>query len=363
MKSKGFKIALVVENLFSMGGANVVNLELANLFPEADIFSLYGSKKFVERYLRDREVRFSFLNRFPFIQKLYTFYLPLWPVAVETFDLSNYDLVISSSHGIAKGCITSQESLHISYIHTPLRYLWDLKDIYSKYGLLKAPFLNYLRIWDVMSSSRPDILVSNSKFVAQRCKRYWGRDVERVIYPPVNLYSGKLIEYQDRGNYFVAGAPFAENKGGEFLIECAKELKFNLKVIGEGRGSKRLKRLARGSSNIEFVGRISDSEKYKIMSQASGFLVSGIEDFGIFPVESISCGTPVLALKKGGYMESVVEGVNGGFYTENTVESFREGLERLVSMSWDIGSMVKSVERFSKERFRKEVEDLVRNSI
>ncbi len=363
MKSKDLKVALVVESLFSLGGANRVNLEFADLFPNADIYALFGSRKFVEKYLSERKVRFSFLNRVPFIKYLFTFLLPLWAMAIESFDLSEYDLVISSSHGIAKGCITSESATHISYIHTPLRFLWDLKDIYSKYGLLKAPFLNYLRIWDVMSSSRPDILIANSKFVAKRCRRYWGKDVAEVIYPPVDLYKGGLVKYMERGDYFVAGAPFAENKGGEFLIECARALEFNLKIIGSGRGSRRLKRLAKGCSNIEFVGKISDREKWSILSHAKGFVGCGIEDFGIFPVESIGCGTPVLVLNKGGYMESVVDGVNGVFYSENTEESLREGLEKLESTEWDIGSMRESVKGFSKERFRKEVEDLVANSI
>ena len=363
MRNKDLKIALVVENLFVLGGANVVNLELADIFPNADIYALYGSKDFVTKYLPERNIHFSFLNRFPFIKKLYTFYLPLWPVAVETFDLSKYDLVISSSHSVAKGCITSQDTLHIAYVHTPMRFLWDLREMYSKYRWLKAPFLNYLRIWDVGSSKRADILISSSKFIGSRCKRYWGRDVDGVIYPPVNLYDGSLIRYEDRENYFVAGAPFAENKGGDFLIECAKRLKFNLKVVGDGRGSKRLKRLARGCKNVEFLGRVSEKRKWEVLSNASGFIGCGIEDFGIFPVESMSCGTPVLALKKGGYTESVVDGKNGIFYKENSLDSFKEGLNKLVGIDWDIDIIRESVKRFSRENFRREVEGLVKNSI
>jgi glycosyltransferase involved in cell wall biosynthesis len=361
MKTSNQKVAIVVEKFFSLGGANVVNLEFAKMFPNADIYALFGSKEFVEKHLTDRVVKFSFLNKIPFISKLYTFFLPLWPVGVESFDLSGYDLVISSSHSVAKGCITSQSTKHVSYIHTPMRYLWDLKDVYSKYRLLKSPFLNYLRVWDVMSSRRPDFLISNSNFVASRCKRYWGREVDRVIYPPVNLYTGSLVEYEDRGNYFVAGAPFAENKGGDFLISCAKELGFNLKIIGSGRGTNRLKILARGCKNIEFLGRVSQDEKWSVISNAKGFLACGIEDFGIFPVESISCGTPVLALGKGGYMESVIEGVNGAFYSDNTVESFRKGLELLQSKKWGIEELSESVKDFNTERFVREVDDFISN--
>ncbi len=344
-----------------MGGGNVVNLEFAKLFADADIFILFGSRDLVEEYLPGRNVRFTFLNKVPFIRRIYTFLLPLWPMAVESFDLSKYDLVVSSSHAVAKGCITSESATHVSYVHTPMRYLWDLKDVYSNDKFLRAPFLNYLRVWDGMSASRPDCIIANSKFVSSRIKRYWGRDSDRVIYPPVDLYSGSFVPYKDRGDYYVVGAPFAENKGGEFVIQCAKELGFNLKVIGSGRGEKRLKRLARGCKNIEFLGRVSQEEKWSVMSNAKGFIGCGVEDFGIFPVESISCGTPVLALNGGGYMESVVDGVNGVLYSKNTVEKFRDGMERLVGIKWDIGSMVESVEGFGKERFGKEVEDCIYN--
>jgi glycosyltransferase involved in cell wall biosynthesis len=361
METKDLKVAIVVENLFSLGGANIVNLEFANIFPNADIYALFGSVEFVKRYFPSNVVRFSFLNRFPFIKHLYTFYLHLWPIAIESFDLSSYDLVLSSSHAVAKGCITSHECTHISYIHTPMRYLWDLKDIYTKYRFLTAPFLNYLRIWDVYSSSRPDYIISNSKFVASRCKRYWGRSVDSVIYPPVTLYGGDLIEYSDREDYFVAGAPFVENKGGDFLISCAKSLGFNLKIIGSGRGEGKLKRLARDSKNIEFLGRVSDEEKFNILKKSKGFLACGIEDFGIFPVESISCGAPVLALGKGGYTESVIEGVNGVLYSENTIDEFRVGMEKLVEYNWDVRKMRNSVEGFGRERFKKEVEQYISN--
>lgn len=355
------KIALVFENLFSLGGANRVNLEFANMYPDADIYALFGSKKIVEEYFPHRDVKFSFLNRFPFVNKIYTFLLPLWPLAIESFNLSDYDLVISSSHAVAKGCITSESSMHISYVHTPMRYLWDLKDVYSKHRFLKAPLLNYLRVWDVMSSNRPDYIISNSKFVSSRIKRYWGKDVGKVIYPPVDLYKGDLIDYNDREDYFVVGAPFAENKGGEFVIQCAKELGFNLKIIGSGRGEKKLKRLSRGCINIEFLGRVSDDEKFNVIKGAKGFIGCGIEDFGIFPVESISCGTPVLALGKGGYLESVFDGVNGVLYSENILEDFRNGMERLVGIMWDVDMVQSSVRGFGRERFVKEVEEFINN--
>ncbi|MDD3475191.1 MAG: glycosyltransferase, partial [Candidatus Dojkabacteria bacterium] len=329
MMTKDLKFALIFEGLFSYDGESRVNEQFVKIFPNADIYALYGTQEFSDKYFNGKKVNFSFLNRFPFIKKLYTYYLPFWSIAIESFDLSNYDLVISSSHAVAKGCITSQDTIHISYIHTPMRFLWDLKDIYSKYGLLKAPNLNYLRSWDVVSSNRPDKLISNSQFISDRCKRYWGREADKVIYPPVNLYSGKLISYKDREGHFVIGAPFAENKGGRMAIDLAKKYGFNLKIIGKSRKFKELKRYAKGVNNIQFLGRISEEEKWNILSHASGLLAMGIEDFGIFPIEAISCATPVLAINKGGYRETVVDGVNGVLF-ENE-KDFKNKLDEFVN--------------------------------
>ena len=363
MMIKDKKIALLFENLFSWGGAAVVNQNLVELFPDADIYALFGKQDFSNQYFNGKKVKFSFLNRYPFIQKLYRYYLPLWPIAIESFDFTGYDLIISSSHSVAKGCITPEDAIHISYIHTPMRFLWDMKDVYSKHGLLKSPFLNYMRVWDVSSSDRPDRLITNSKFVSSRCKKYWGREANLVIYPPVSLYEGKLIKYKNREDYFVVGAPFAENKGGEFVIECAKELGFNLKIIGKSRGYMRLKRLARSVKNVEFVGRVSEKEKWDLLSNAKGYLATGIEDFGIFPVEAVSCGTPVLALKKGGYLESIEEDINGVFYSENSLDCFREGFYKLINKNWRVEEVSKSTQKYKGERFKEEVEEFVRKSI
>lgn len=363
MMNKDLKTALVFENLFTWGGACVVNKSLMEIFPNADIYALFGSQKFVDENLMEKRVKFSFLNRFPFIKKLYTHYLPLWPVAIESFDLSEYDLIISSSHWVAKGCITSQDALHISYIHTPMRFLWDLRHKYNKFGLLKSPLLNYLRMWDVSSSNRADRLIAVSNFVSNRCERYWGRKPDQVIHPPVELYKGELMPYSQRENYFVAGAPFAENKGGEFLIECAKKLGFRVKVIGKSRGYGKLRKTARSMNNVEFLGRISDNEKWGVMKKSRGFLATGIEDFGIFPVEAIGCGTPVLALKKGGYLETVTEGVNGVFYSKNSIKNFEEGMRNLTKKDWDPQKLNESVKKFNGDRFKREVEEFVRKSI
>jgi glycosyltransferase involved in cell wall biosynthesis len=360
MISKDLKVAFVFENLFSWGGAAVVNKSLLEIFPNADIYALFGKQEFADKYYSGKKIKFSFLNKYPFIKKLYTYYLPLWPVAIESFDLSKYDLVISSSHSVAKGCITGEDTMHISYIHTPMRYLWDQKDLYSKYGLLKVPFLNYLRMWDVSSSSRVDKIITNSKFVSNRCKRYWGREADTVINPPVSIYKDKLVEYKDRDNYFVIGAPFAENKGGRFAIECAKELGFTLKVLGKSRGYKKLKRLAKGDKNIEFLGKVSDEDKWKILSRAKGFLATGIEDFGIFPLEAVSCGTPVLALSKGGYLESIQEGVNGVFYDKNTLNSFKKGMAKLKEKDWEVLRVRDSAKDMGVDRFKKEIEEFIK---
>jgi glycosyltransferase involved in cell wall biosynthesis len=215
-------------------------------------------------------------------------------------------------------------------------------------------------MWDVSSSSRVDKIITNSKFVSNRCKRYWGREADTVINPPVSIYKDKLVEYKDRDNYFVIGAPFAENKGGRFAIECAKELGFTLKVLGKSRGYKKLKRLAKGDKNIEFLGKVSDEDKWKILSRAKGFLATGIEDFGIFPLEAVSCGTPVLALSKGGYLESIQEGVNGVFYDKNTLNSFKKGMAKLKEKDWEVLRVRDSAKDMGVDRFKKEIEEFIK---
>ena len=363
--NNGMRVALVTESLWSMGGANRVLESFAKMYPDADIYALFGDTKSLSSELQKHRIIYSALNKRLFIKQLYRYTYHLWPLHIEKFDLSQYDLVISSSASVAFGVITPMTCKHIAYVHSPMRYLWDLKDVGIKeFGFLKRMVTNFLlvfiRLWESSASSRPDILISNSKFVARRISKYWGREVDYVLTPPVHFYEGVIKDKSERGKkdhdkYIVAGAPFEFNKKGEFLLECMKDSKIVLKLIGSGSKEPRLRRKYSKYKNIQFLGKISDEEKWRVLSKASAFVMPGIEDYGIFPVEAMSAGTPVLAYKAGGILENLMEGVNGYFFTEWNEESFNNGLKKVLNEEWNYKKIAESVKRNnnSEDMFKK----------
>ena len=355
------KIAIIGEGLWCMGGANRVLKSLGEIYPEADIFVLFGDKKLPSQEFTNHKVHYSFLNKIPFIKKLYRYTYFLWPLAVESFDLSEYDLVISSSYSVAHGAITSLNTKHVAYVHTPMRYAWDLKDVYfskKNFGILRRwiihPLLTYLRAWDVAASARADMILANSSFVKKRIEKYWDREVDAVVNPPVDLYRGKIIK--QREEYFVVGAPFEPNKYGEFLFDIAVDLDFDLKVIGTGGSYPKLKKKYSRYSQIEFLGRISDDEKYDVLSKAKGYIMPGIEEFGIFPVEALSCGTPVLASNVGGALDYLEEGVNGLFFKFGSKEDFEKKFEIFDKKKWDYIRVSKTSKKFEERIFKETFE-------
>jgi glycosyltransferase involved in cell wall biosynthesis len=359
------KVAIIAEALWSMGGANHVVESFCDMYPDADVFALFGDTKKVSEKIRNHAVNFSFLNKFPFIKKIYRYTYFLWPLAIESFDLSNYDLVISSSYSVAHGVVTPLGTKHLAYVHTPMRYAWDLKDVYfnkknfSWWKRLLIPiFLVYLRAWDVASSARPDVVIANSAFVKKRIEKYWGRKVDDVINPPVKLFKGKIVK--QRQKYFVVGAPFEPNKMGEFLCDRAVELGFDLKVIGTGGSYKEMLKKYSKYSNIEFLGYISDKEKYEVMSKAQGYIMPGIEEFGIFAVEAMSCGTPVLGSHRGGIYDYLVEGSNGMLFEFGNKDSFKEVLGKFEKKKWVYVSISKGVKRFGEVGFKDSFERIVK---
>ncbi|MDD4381850.1 MAG: glycosyltransferase [Candidatus Dojkabacteria bacterium] len=360
------KVALVTESLYSMGGANRVLEKFLDMFPNSDIYALFGDRNRVSNKFNKVKIYFSFINKFPFVKKLYRYTHFLWPMAIEQFDFTSYDLVISSSSSVAHGVITPIYCKHICYLHSPMRYAWDLKDLYmkeTKFGLLKRAivkiFLNFNRVWDTCASQRPDVVIANSKFVKDRAEKYWGRNIEHVICPPVDKFNGNIDI--KRGNYFVSGAPFEPNKGGDFLMYCASIMKFNLKVIGEGSMRKRLERKYRRYPNIQFLGKVSEKEKWNILSKARGYILTGIEDFGIFPVEAMSCGTPVLGYAKGGVLETVQDGKTGILFKEQSLQSFRRGFREIENKKWDYKYIHRYSEKFTKSDFREKILSILNN--
>lgn len=359
------KVAIVTESLWKMAGANRVLESISKIYPNADIFALFGDREKLSDSLNRHKIYFSFLNRFFLIKYYYRSTLLLWPIAIESFDFSEYDLVISNTSSVAHGVVTPLNCKHIAYVNSPMRYAWDLSTLYfdvKGFGTVKRATVNTLlsfcRVWDTAAAQRADILIANSNFIKERIEKYWDRQVTKVIYPPVQIYNGKIK--QKRGNYFVSGAPYEPNKRGDFLLKCACELGFNLKLIGGGSMKRRLKRKYRKYKNIQFLDWISEEEKWELISSAKGFIVAGIEDYGIFCAEAISAGTPVLAYNGGGSKEIVRENISGMFFKEWTVGEFDRVYNSFVKKEWDYQVIKNSQNNINLEKdFKREIEKAI----
>lgn len=342
------RVALVTESLWGMGGANRTLEVFAKAYPQADIYALFGSPRLLSKVLQKHKIYFSKLNNRPFISTLYRYTYHLWPLNMERFNFSDYDLVISSSASVAMGIVVPTTCKHIAYIHSPMRYLWDLKSMGKGAfkgikGSIRDFLLTFLRIWEVNACNRPDVVIVNSKFVAKRIKKYWGRTPDYVLTPPVNLYKGNIVK--KRKKYIVAGAPFEFNKKGDFLLDCISNTDIHLKIIGTGSMFPRLRRKYMRYRNIEFLGKINDEDKWNILSNASCFVMPGIEDYGIFPVEAMSAGCPVLAYKEGGIMENLKEGINGVYFTKWNREEFLKKLDKVLNVDWNYIDISNSIRK------------------
>ncbi len=297
----------------SIGGAEyvtkVLDDGLTNKYTQPDIFSIVENlKNSKKEFFGNRKINTSFIQKLPFGKSKVQSYLPLIPLAIEQFDLNNYDFIISSSHLAAKGVLTSPDQLHISYIHTPMRYAWDQMHIYLKQSSLSRaglePLIRYmlykLREWDYISARRPDLLLANSSFTARRIKKYWGIKAN-VIHPPVDI---KRFDFKNnRGNFYLSVNRLVPNKRIDLLVKAFNKLSLPLLIVGEGPEKIKLKKIAK--SNIIFLGKRSDIEVEKLMSTCRSFIYSGIEDFGIAPVEAMASGAPVIAYGKGGILDTV----------------------------------------------------------
>lgn len=350
------KIAIVCDWLTVFAGAERVVYELSRLFPKATIYtSLFDNKNCA--VFNDRNVVETPLKYFPFARRFHRLYLPFMPLAFERIDLSEYDIVISSSHSASKGIITKPGTLHISYCHSPMRYVWDQSHSYQKnfksflpLKFLYSPILHRIRQWDRVAADRVDTYISNSKYISQRIKKYYKRD-STVIYPPVNLDffrpSGK------HENFYLAVGRLIPYKRFDLLIKVFNDLKLPLKIVGDGPDLDNLKNLSK--NNIEFLGNISDDELKKIYSSSKALVFPQVEDFGIVPLEAMASGTPVIAYAKGGAMESVTENISGIFFYEQTVEALSDAIKRFEKTSWNTEKIVESIHKFSPARFRVEI--------
>jgi len=359
--SNGMKVALIHDHLIQEGGAERVLQVFLEMWPEAPTYTLLYDREKLGQIFKDKDIRTSFLQNWPAALKHYQWFLPLMPTATESYDLMDYDVVLSSCSAMAKGIITRSNTLHFCYCHTPTRYLWSDTHRYVeelKYNRLIKKIipliLNQLRIWDQLSAQRVDYFIANSKNVADRIKKYYRRD-SLIIHPPVDTNNFQISPAV--GKYFLTGGRLVAYKRFDIAIKAFNRLGIPLKIFGTGPEEKNLKNLAK--QNIEFLGKISQTELAKLYSEAIAFVHPQIEDFGITAVESMACGRPVIALAAGGACETVVEGQTGKFFDEQTWEALADAIVRFKPEDYNPIKIKDYAEQFSTERFKKEIRELI----
>lgn len=359
------RVAVVHDWLITVAGAERVLAALLEVLPGADVYTLlWDGGQRTAGILGGAKVHTSFLQRIPGAARLHRLYLPLMPLAVEAFDLRTYEVIVSSSHAVAKGVRAGPDQLHISYVHTPARYAWDLEEEYLGRGLLRGSIggaaarivLHYLRLWDVASAHRVDVFVANSKHVARRIWRIYRRRAT-VVYPPVEV--GRFSARRERGDWYVTVTRLVPYKRVDVIVEAFGRLGRPLVVIGDGPEADRLRRRAR--RNVELLGWQPETVVQKYLEGARAFVFAAEEDFGIAAVEAQAAGAPVIAYGRGGVTESVVEGETGLFFYEQTPEALVEAVLEFERREkrFSVERIRLNAERFSKGRFKKEFSEVV----
>lgn len=368
------KIALVHDQLQEFGGAERVLIALHDIFPNAPVYTAFINKQTAKKNINDFEkwkIVTSWASRVPFIGKLYSPLRFLAPLIWESFDFSDFDMVISSSGWyMCKGIKTKNPTIHISYVHHPPRYLYGYETAveWQKYWPVRiyATIVNYfLRKWDYSSSQRPDILIANSEETKKRIKKLYNRD-STVIYPPVDIPKVSIIKYKvSDADYYVTVSRLGKAKHIDLLIQSSNVHKFKLKIVGKGRDLEFLKSLA--GESVEFITNASDQERDELLKNAKAFLFASVdEEFGIAPIEAMAFGTPVIAYDSGGLKETVKNGINGFLYNELSTESLLRAIKKLEELSSEVfldmrKASRKESEKYSFERFKREIVDLANN--
>lgn len=359
------KVAIVHDFLLKLGGAERVLKALADMFPKAPIFTLLYDEAAVGKVFPKERVKCSFLQSYPkFLRKRYRYLTYKMPRAIEEFDLEGFDLVISSSSAFSHGVITALKTKHICYCHSPMRYAWDYANEYKKEnnlfglkGLLYSYLIKPLREWDKASSDRADRYLANSQNVQKRLKKYYHLESE-VVYPPVE--TDKFRAKKEHANYFLIVSTLTPYKKIDLAVQLFNKIGRRLVIIGDGPARKYLENIA--GDNIDFLGFKSDATVKEYLENCRALIFPGEEDFGIVPVEAMSCGKPVLAYGKGGAVESVISGKTGEFFFEPTVESMEDGLARLLynEQFYKPVAIRQHALQFSKEEFEKKIRSAIK---
>jgi glycosyltransferase involved in cell wall biosynthesis len=353
------KVAVVHYWLTSMRGGEKMLETLLEMFPNADIYTHVYSKKNISPSINRHKVFTSSINRLPFASKLYKIYMPLMPRALLEFNLQDYDLVISSEAGPAKGVVVNPDAFHLCYCHSPMRYIWELYHEYSN----SAPFLSRffmkliipsLRVWDICSANMVDHFITNSNYTAKRIKRYYNREAD-VVFGPAAVEKYSKVERCKKDFYLVLGQA-SENKRVDIAIDACLALGKKLIVAGGGPGRSLRKRASGG--DVIFTGRVSDEKAVQLLSQARALLFPGIEDMGLVPVEAAAAGCPVIAYRRGGALDTVKENVTGIFFNEQNAASLAGAIRSFEGIEADFSNrdaFTTHALQFSREAFKERV--------
>ncbi|MFH1048135.1 MAG: glycosyltransferase [Patescibacteria group bacterium] len=376
------KIAIVHDFLTYWGGAEQVLLSFHRIWPDAPIYTLLYDEKIVREYFPGAKIKASFLQKFPkFLRRRKKYLLPFAAIAPETIDLKDFDLVISSSSSFAKGIIVKPKTIHISYCHTPTRFLWDWYFEYlreNELGMIKKSFvlaiLHYLRMWDKSVADRVDYFIANSISTQKRIAKFY-RTKSQVIYPPVDTNKFKVqsspkdkptgqakFKVKER-DYFLIVSRLSAYKKIDSAIEAFNKLDWPLYIIGDGEQKEYLKSIA--GKNITFLGFVKEKDLPGYYRNARALIFPGEDDFGIAPVEAMSAGTPVIALRKGGAKETIIEGVTGDFFDYSAAPLIAEAVVRFSEneKKYNREIIARHAEKFSRERFEREIKDYVRKIV
>lgn len=370
---KNHKMAIVHDFITYFGGAEQVLKSIHDIYPDAPIYTLLFEEK-MRKFFPNARVKSSFLNKLPgFARKNKKYLIPFFSTAAETLDLRDFDVVISSSNSFVKGVITKPKTIHICYCHAPTRFLWDWHFNYlneNKLSGLKKmfilPTLHYLRMWDKSAAERVDYFIANSRNTSDKIKKFYGRE-SVVIYPPVdignmttdsNSVEAKEIKKETEG-YFLIVSRLSGYKRIDLAVEAFNKLELPLVVVGEGEEKKRLEKMA--GKNIKFAGFQDEEKLAEYYKNCQAFIFPGEDDFGMSAVEAMSFGKPVLAYRKGGALETVVEGVTGEFFDDPIPEILADGIRRIKNnrSNYDAEKIKEHARKFSKEEFEKKVKEFI----
>lgn len=360
------KVALVHDFLVKLGGAERVLKVFADMYPKAPIHTLFYDEDKVGSVFPKERVITSGLQKYPkFIRKRYRLLLPKFPRYIEDLDLEGYDLVLSSSTAMAHGVLTSTDTKHVCYCHSPIRYAWDWTNEYREENNIKglkmlfyAPIIKYIREWDQISADRPDAYIANSNNVKKRLKKYYKADSD-VIYPPVEV--DRFRASDSHSDYFLIVSTLAPYKKIDLAVQLFNKIGRKLVIIGDGQQRQYLEDIA--GDNIEFLGFKNDETVKAYMENCRALIFPGEEDFGMTPVEAMACGKPVLAYGRGGCTESVISGKTGEFFFEPTVESMEDGLARLLynERFYKPHTIRRHSMNYSREIFEKKIKNKIKS--